>query len=143
MNLESIIHHIRKLNLDEISDLTKELLKLDLENIYANLKDQSYTFFYFSMAMARLKKDHEDLLVDLNQLKFKVRKEVEEASQKKLTEKYLEGFVDSHPDVVKLYKKVNEYDSQLEIFKGLVRALEQRRDMIVQMSSNRRAEIKL
>lgn len=144
MNLENIIFQIRKLNLDEIADLSKELLKLDLENIYANLKDQSYTFFYFSMAMARLKKDYEDLVVDLNQLKFKVRKEVEEATpQKKLTEKYLESFVEAHPDVVKLYKKINEYDSQLEIFKGLVKALEQRRDMIVQMSSNRRAETKL
>ena len=143
MNLENIIVNIRKLNLDEISDLSKKLLELDLDNVYIHLKDQSYTFFYFSMCMAKLNKDYRDILIDLNKIKFEIRKKEEESTQKKLTEKYLEAFVEAHPDVILQQKRVNDYDCQLEIFKGLVRALEQRRDMLVQMSSNKRAEIKL
>jgi len=143
MNLDAIILNIRKLNLDEIADLSKKLLELDLDNVYIHLKDQSYVFFYFSMAMAKLNKDYEDLLVDLNKIKFETRQKEEETKQKKLTEKYLEAFVDAHPDIIRQQKKVNEYNCQLEIFRGLVKSLEQRRDMVVQMSSNKRAEIKL
>lgn len=144
--LTQLTESIRKLDLEEVSTLAKKLLDLDLGHVSSSLTSQSYSFFFFSTALARIKKDYNDCQIDLDKTSFRVRTEESERLEtlrKKVTEKYLDSYVLAHPDVVNIRTRLNDLDCQYEFCKALTRALEQRKDMLVQMSANNRAEMKL
>ncbi len=144
--LTQLITSIRQLDIDGVADLSKKLLDLDLGKVGSNLTSQSYTYFFFSTVLAKIKKEYNDAQIELDTISHKVRKdEISnlEVQRKKSTEKYLDSCVLAHPEVVNIREKLNDLDCQYEFCKALTKALEQRKDMLVQMSSNQRAELKL
>lgn len=145
-DLTLIADSVKKLDLTQVNELCKKLLELDLEKVTSSLASQSYTFFFFSTVLSLLKKETEDCVVDLNTTMHQVREREQknlEQQRKKVTEKYLESFVQADHDVIEVKRRLNDLECKQEICKSLVKALEQRRDMLIQMSSNRRAETKL
>jgi len=62
---------------------------------------------------------------------------------KKLTAKDLDDIVESTPDFTVYTKSVNDASFKYTLLKGLVSALDHKKDMLVQLSSNRRAETNL
>ena len=62
---------------------------------------------------------------------------------KKLTAKDLDDIVESTSEYAVYTKSVTDASFQYTLLKGLVSALEHKKDMLVQLSSNRRAETNL
>ena len=71
------------------------------------------------------------------------RKEKKNSSTTKQTAKDLDDFVMSEPEFALYTKKVNDAQFKYTLLKGLVSSLEHKKDMLVQLSSNRRAETNL
>ena len=65
------------------------------------------------------------------------------SSTTKLTAKDLDDLVLADDSFVVAQKEVNEATFKYELLKGLVKALEQKKDMLQQVSANKREEIKL
>ena len=93
--------------------------------------------------MSISKKNLDDANLELTTYTAQTRKERKEGSMAKQTAKDLDDFVESS-DEYKLYNgKVNEAQFKYTLLKGLVSSLEHKKDMLVQLSSNRRAETNL
>ena len=131
------------MNLDDVFELSKEFLDVNPDDLESALVSQSRLYFLFNVAYVKSKKEYEKALAEFGRVSFQIREEAEKNVTKKLTEKYIESYVNSSEKIIEAKNKISELESQLELVKGLLKALEQRRDMIVQLSSNKRAETKL
>jgi len=72
-----------------------------------------------------------------------LRKEAKNHTLKKLTAKDLDDLVFGDEDYRAKDIKLNDATFKYELLKGLVRSLEQKKDMLQQVSANKREEIKL
>ena len=61
----------------------------------------------------------------------------------KATDKYLEAYVISQPEYRELHEKVVTQNFKLNLITNLVQSLEQKKDMLVQLSANSRAETQI
>ena len=71
------------------------------------------------------------------------RKEKKASTVAKQTAKDLDDFVESTSEYAVYTEKVNEASFKYTLLKGLVSSLDHKKDMLVQLSSNRRAETNL
>jgi hypothetical protein len=62
---------------------------------------------------------------------------------KKATEVSLNGYINTVPEIIELRKKSFEVQHKYNLAKNLITSLEHQKDMLVQMSANRRAEAKM
>ncbi len=143
MNFSELFESIKNMNLEQALEISKHILKIDPENLEPVLSNQAHLFFFFTVALAKIKKEYEFALAEFGRTTYEVREEAEKNPTRKTTEKYLEIVINSNDRIIKEKKQISELENQLEIMKGLLKSLEHRRDMIVQMSSNKRAETKL
>ncbi len=127
-------------NYKQISEAISEINQNEMEREMAH---QPSMYSYYHGLMASAKHEHNDLQTDVNALTAKLRAGHKNASSVKLTAKDLDDLVMSDEAYITASKDLNEASFRYEILKGLCRALEHKKDMIVQMSSNRRAETKL
>ena len=65
------------------------------------------------------------------------------AQAQKATAKNVENYIFSNSDYNKQVKQVNKAQEKYLTLKGLVNALEMKKDMLVQLNANKRAETKL
>ena len=127
-------------NYKQISEAISEINQNEMEREMAH---QPSMYSYYHGLMASAKHEHNDLQSDVNALTAKLRAGHKNASSVKLTAKDLDDLVMSDEAYITASKDLNEASFRYEVLKGLCRALEHKKDMIVQMSSNRRAETKL
>ena len=127
-------------NYKQISEAISEINQNEMEKEMAH---QPSMYSYYHGLMASAKHEHNDLQTDVNALTAKLRAGHKNASSVKLTAKDLDDLVMSDEAYITASKDLNEASFRYEVLKGLCRALEHKKDMIVQMSSNRRAETKL
>jgi len=127
-------------NYKQISEAISEINQNEMET---EMSKQPSMYSYYHGLMASAKHEHNDLNTDVNALTAKLRAGHKNASSVKLTAKDLDDLVMSDEAYITASKDLNEASFRYEVLKGLCRALEHKKDMIVQMSSNRRAETKL
>ena len=127
-------------NYKQISEAISEINQNEMEREMAH---QPSMYSYYHGLMASAKHEHNDLQTDVNALTAKLRAGHKNASSVKLTAKDLDDLVMSDEAYITASKDLNEASFRYEVLKGLCRALEHKKDMIVQMTSNRRAETKL
>lgn len=104
--------------LAEIASAEYEMQKFDLSVLKANLD----------------KKKREDLKANLEKAK-------EKGSKEKVTEAMVESAIQSDGKFCQISRELIETGRQYGILKALVKALEQRKDMLIQMGSTRRQEM--
>lgn len=131
------------MDIEQAIDLSKHFLKIDTENLEPYLANQAHLFFFFTVAFTKVKKEYEIALAESGRTYFRVREEAEKITTKKITEKYIEAYVNSNTEIIEEKRILSNLENQMEVLKGLLKSLEHRRDMIVQLSSNKRAETKL
>jgi hypothetical protein len=128
---------------DNYKDISDALVKFDGSNIDDEMQRQASLYSYYHGLMIAAKKMVNDLDADLTRLSAKLRSGYKMSSTTKLTAKDLDDLVLADDSFVVAQKEVNEATFKYELLKGLVKALEQKKDMLQQVSANKREEIKL
>jgi len=100
-----------------------------------------YSYYYGLMSMA--KKMVNERSLQLTRYTAKLRKAAKSESSTKLTAKDLDDLVLSEDQYQARQTLLDEATFKYEMLKGLVRALEQKKDMLQQVSANKREETKL
>jgi hypothetical protein len=123
--------------------LCDRLTKIDKYQLEDELKRQSSIYAYYSGAMIIAKQRMDQLEVQIEQKSASVRLAAVDSSDKKITDKNLEAIVTADPDISSLKQDYNNLTTRYSLLKSLVTALDHKKDMLIQLSSNQRAETKL
>ncbi len=133
-------------NLETYKEISDALVKFEALNIDSEMNKQASLYSYYHALMAAAKKRMNDSEAALEQYVSHTRaisKRNANAEKLKLTARDLDDIVFSSPEHAELKKDITDKSLIYELLKGLVKALEQKHSMLVQVSSNRRAETKL
>ena len=128
---------------ENYKDISDAVVKFDEFNIDNEMFRQASIYSYYYGLMGAAKKRMNDLDTELVRLSSTLRRDYKAGTTTKLTAKDLDDLVFADSTYQQAVSEVNDATFKYELLKGLVRALEQKKDMLVQLSSNKRAEIKL
>jgi uncharacterized protein YyaL (SSP411 family) len=131
---------------EDFSTLIRELTQVDRNNLNQEMANLPSQYAYWNAVLAQAKARLDRAAQDEDRYKASKSVECQEmlrSSGKKATAKDMENYVNSSED----YKTKNDTLitlNQLYLsLKGLVQALYAKKDMLVHLSSNERAELKL
>jgi len=93
--------------------------------------------------MVIVKQRVDALEIKIEQKSAQVRLAAVDSSDKKVTDKNLEAIVSADPEIFALKQDYNNLTTRYSLLKSLVTALDHKKDMLIQLSSNQRAETKL
>ena len=139
-NIQELLADFNWDNYRELSDSLTAINLVDLDN---ELARQATIYSYYNGLMSAAKSELSDLEAELNRLSGTVRSNLKRGSSVKLTAKDLDDLVFCDDTYILQNELVNQASFRYDVLKGLCRALEHKKDMLVQISSNRRAETKL
>ena len=125
------------LNWDIYCDIIDSIVEIDRDNLMYELERQAARYAHYNGLLQVAKRELDRSKNELEQFIAKVRKEEFDSRTSKglkVTDKYLESFVSSHPEFHTLQEKVNELTFKTGLVKSIAQALEQRKDTIVQLS---------
>ena len=127
-------------NYKDISDALVQFNEYEVENEMMR-QASIYSYYYGLMGMA--KKLVNERSLQLTRFMSKLRKEAKSSSSVKLTAKDLDDLVFADDQYHARQTALDDATFKYELLKGLVRALEQKKDMLQQVSANKREETKL
>jgi len=122
------------------------IVTINPENLEEELTLQPVNYSHWSGLLARAKKEMDHANLELTRYIAVTTKEAQEEallSGKKKTAKDLDAFVESQDSYALYTNEVNEITQKYNMIKGLVSALDQRMSSLVQLSSAKKAEMKL
>ena len=128
----------------DFAEIVNKLVQFEEGNIENEMRQQGsiYSYYYGLMSVAKSQADAAERTRD--RLAATVRTKAREENRfKKLTAKDLDDLVLINDDVSDLENELIQATLKYDMLKGLVRALEHKKDCMVQISSNKRAETKL
>ena len=128
---------------ENYKDISNALLKFDENTVESEMTRQAAIYSYYHGLMSLAKKQVGEMQADMTRFASELRKNTKSTTSSKMTAKDLEDQVLSHPDYFARMTEVNEMNFRFELLRGLVRSLEQKKDMLQQVSANRREEAKL
>jgi hypothetical protein len=112
-------------------------------SVDSELSKQASMYSFYHALMALAKKKLSDAETDHTQYMAKLRQTIRTESTNKLTAKDLDDAVLADNTNKEHQNLINSLSYRYELLKGLVRALEQKKDMLQQVSANKREETKL
>ena len=122
------------------------IVRINPENLEEELTNQPVNYSHWSGLLARARNEMDTSNLRLTQFIASTTKEAQDEALlqgKKRTAKDLDAFVESHPNYATYMKEVNAITQKFNMIKGLVSALDQRMSSLVQLSSAKKAEMKL
>lgn len=132
---------------DNYKDISDGVVRFDENTVDSEMTRQASMYSYYHGLMSLAKKSINDQQTALGRFAGEFRKTVKDSAAargaSKMTAKDLDDAVFSSPEYFERTNKLNEMNFKFELLKGLVRALEQKKDMMQQVSANRREETKL
>jgi len=131
------------LDWDLFVDISDSIIRIDENNIDSELIKHASQFSYYSGLCDLSKRDVEQCSLKLTQFSSETRKEhavVCKAGGKKATAKDLDDHVFSHPTYIELSTAYNDANHKLNLLKSLVYSFIHKKDMLIQLSANSRAE---
>jgi len=138
-----LLEALEDLNWENYIEIADRATQCDKHNIDDELTRQSSVYSYYQGLLSVAKKRLDDANLDLTTYTAQTRKTHKSSSTTKQTAKDLDDFVEASEEFGVYSKKVNDAYFKYTLLKGLVSALEHKKDMLVQLSSNRRAETNL
>ena len=127
-------------NYVDIADAATQFNKNEIDD---EMSKQASIYSYYQGLLSVSKKRLDDANLNLTKYTDQSRKDQKSSTSSKQTAKDLDDFVESSDAFLQYTKRVNEASFKYTLLKGLVSALEHKKDMLVQLSSNRRAETNL
>ena len=141
--MEDLTVLLEEFTWDNYKTISDAVVKFDEYNIDNEMFRQASVYSYYYGLMGAAKKRMNDLDTELVRLSSTLRRDYKNGSVSKLTAKDLDDLVFGDETFVAAQKEVSEATFKYELLKGLVRALEQKKDMLQQVSANKREETKL
>lgn len=135
----------KNLNWETYVKVTDLITKVDPLNIDQELKMQPAFYSHYAGLLALAKQDLSILEAEFDRKKGQLRTSIAKGhvGDKKLTDKALEALVEGDDSVLEARKGIFTQESKYNLLKSLVTSLDHKRDVLVQLSSNHRAEAKL
>ena len=141
---QNLLEALDDLTWENYVDIADGVTLFDTHEIDTELARQASVYSYYQGLLSIAKRKLDEANLDLTKYTAQTRKEHKSSSfPKKLTAKDLDDFVESTPEFALYTKKVNDANFKYTLLKGLGSSLEHKKDMLVQLSSNRRAETNL
>ena len=140
---QSLIEALEDLTWENYVDVADAVTQFDKHEIDTELARQASVYSYYQGLLSVAKNRLDQANLELTKFTAQIRKEKKSSTVAKQTAKDLDDFVESNPDFAVYSEKANEASFKYTLLKGLVSALDHKKDMLVQLSSNRRAETNL
>ena len=137
---------LESLPLERYLEIGKDVSRINPEELDDELMRQASTYTYFSILESEAHQLYETAMSEF--LRYQSTAKVEERERRqrdkqKATDKSLEDWVSAQPEYQELLSNTIEADGRRKRIRGIVRGLEQRKDTLIQLSSNKRAESKI
>jgi len=129
--------------LEELCKAGEEVVKINKHQLNEEMESHAAVYTYFHGLMALAKTDLDLAHFEHEQFEARERTNTINSSRVKLTVTALDSVVKSNPNYPTYIKKVIFAEKKYIMLKGLVNGLAQKKDLLVQLSSNNRAETKL
>ena len=140
------LSEILELDVGSFKDLSSDLCHIDKDMVDKELVNHPTVYTYYSGMLVKVKYLVDKLTSDFEIFCSQISNEEMLANKNsggKATAKYLEDFVRSHPSYQKMRTEVLALEEVYGYIKALCVGLEHKKDMIVQLSANKRSETKL
>lgn len=137
--LENIFEN---LNLTQFKNLQREAIIFDDNNIEEEMAKQAERYSHFYALLSVGKRSLDSCINELESIKAKRSVEYRDL-KKKVSALEMENYLNSHPEIIESKARVADVEFRYSLIKGLVKALEQRKDMLIQCSANKREEARL
>lgn len=134
------------LDLESFNKLSNLLCHIDKDMVEKELASHPTIYTYYHGMLVKIKYIVDKLSSDFEIFCSQTSNEEMMSSKNsgnKATAKYLEDFVKSHPSYQKMRTEVLALEEVYGYIKALCVGLEHKKDMIVQLSANKRSETKL
>jgi len=140
---QNLLEALGDLTWENYVDIADSVTKFDKHEIDVEMSRQASVYSYYQGLLSVSKKCLDEANLELIKYTAQTRKEKKRSTPSKQTAKDLDDFVESSSEFAVYTEKVNEAYFKYTLLKGLVSSLEHKKDMLVQLSSNRRAETNL
>jgi len=141
---QNLLEAFDDLTWENYVDIADGVTQFDKHEIDTEMARQASVYSYYQGLLSIAKRKLDEANLDLTKYAAQARKEHKSYSfPKKLTAKDLDDFVESSSEFEVYTISVNDAQFKYTLLKGLVSSLEHKKDMLVQLSSNRRAETNL
>ena len=138
-----LLEALEDLTWENYVDIADGVTQFNKHEIDDELARQASVYPYYQGLLSVAKKRLDDANLDLTKFTAQTRKDQKASTAAKQTAKDLDDFVESSSEFAVYTSKVNDASFKYTLLKGLVSSLEHKKDMLVQLSSNRRAETNL
>jgi hypothetical protein len=140
---QNLLEALEDLTWENYVDIADSVTQYDTHEIDNEMARQASIYSYYQGLLSVAKNRLDEANLNLTKFSAIARKEKKSSSTTKQTAKDLDDFVMAEPDFALYTKNVNDAQFKYTLLKGLVSSLEHKKDMLVQLSSNRRAETNL
>tara|TARA_R110000782_G_scaffold102791_5_gene190188 strand:+ start:22116 stop:22556 length:441 start_codon:yes stop_codon:yes gene_type:complete len=139
----SLLEALDELTWDNYVEVADAVTQFSIHRLDDAMKDQASIYSYYQGLLSLAKNRLDDTKLELTKFSATHRKRAKQNSSTKITAKDLDDLVESSDEFMDYNTQVNNAEFKYTLLKGLVASLEQKKDMMVQLSSNRRAETNL
>lgn len=134
---------LKDITVDTYPTITRDITKIDLNTLDDELGNQASLYSWYHGLLAICKSKVRKVETDIEIFESMVRNDeytrrLEEGQ--KVTEKIMESFVKSRPEYREMLESKREWETKYDLLKGIVTSLTHKRDTLIQLSSNARAE---
>tara|TARA_Y100001938_G_C7961130_1_gene364369 strand:- start:379 stop:819 length:441 start_codon:yes stop_codon:yes gene_type:complete len=140
---QTLLEALEDLTWENYVDIANELTRCDKHEIDDEMARQASIYSYYQGLLSVAKRNLDEASLVLTKYCAQTRKDRKEGCSVKQTAKDLDDYVESSDEFQVYNREMNEAQFKYTLLKGLVSSLEQKKDMLVQMSSQRRAETNL
>lgn len=143
LNIKELLTVCEDLDWETFNQATDMLTNVNEHNLDDEMQKQALIRSSFGGLMVRAKTNLKRAARELEKFTSTLARDSKNESGTKKTTKDLENICLSHPDYDPLYEEVMRRQEIYEMLKELTTAISDKKDMLIQLSSNRRAETKL
>ena len=142
INIKDVYDNIE----DSYMDITKKYIAISEHTFQEAMSNHPSTFAFFAGVMAYAKKevDRANLMLETREAELREDRR-EELFQKgqKATDRALDAYLKTQPELQTLQKGITAKAHKYNLSKNIVSSLDHQKDIIIQLSANKRAEAKL
>ena len=142
INIKDVYDNIE----DSYMDITKKYIAISEHNFQEAMSNHPSTFAFFAgvMAYAKNEVDRANLMLETREAEVREARR-EELFQKgqKATDRALDAYLKTQPELQTLQKGITAKAHKYNLSKNIVSSLDHQKDIIIQLSANKRAEAKL